>query len=129
MTRRRYAGAVFILWSGPAHEEVASLQRAQALDPLSRVIGYALAQAYLLKEDAVACLQEANKIIELDHNYYGGYSVRGHAYQKQGRYPEALADIQKAAELSEGDSQMLGWLGYAYAVTGRPRRHSASCTT
>ena len=110
---------IYFMDAGRHDEAVASLQRAQALDPLSRVIGYALAQAYLLKEDAVACLQEANKIIELDPNYYGGYSVRGHAYLKQGRYPEALADIQKAAELSEGDSQMLGWLGYAYAVTGR----------
>ena len=90
---------IYFMDAGRHNEAVASLQRAQALDPLSRVIGYALAQAYLLKEDAVACLQEANKIIELDPNYYGGYSVRGHAYLKQGRYPEALADIQKAAEL------------------------------
>ena len=110
---------IYLLDAGRYDEGLASLKRAQELDPLSRVVSFAMAIAHLLKNDPEACLQQANKLVELDPNYYGGYTVRGSAYLKQGRFPEAVADMEKGFELAEGDSQILGWLGHALAVSGR----------
>ncbi|MBA2704950.1 MAG: tetratricopeptide repeat protein [Blastocatellia bacterium] len=48
-----------------------------------------------------------------------GTRYLGQSYEFQGRYDEAIAAYQKAIELSERTSNILGLLGHAYAVSGR----------
>ena len=50
---------------------------------------------------------------------YLGHDWLGWAYVKQGRYPEAIAEREKVAELSQRSGPQLSGLGYVYAVAGR----------
>jgi len=43
----------------------------------------------------------------------------GQAYEQRGMYREAIAELQKAVNLSAARTQALAALGHAYAVSGR----------
>ena len=51
--------------------------------------------------------------------FSGRTSVWGSALVQKKRYDEAIAELQKAVELSGGGAAQLGALGYAYAVANR----------
>jgi tetratricopeptide (TPR) repeat protein len=44
--------------------------------------------------------------------------VLGQAYEQKGFYPQAIAELQKAASISNDSPVMLGALGHAYGVSG-----------
>jgi len=46
------------------------------------------------------------------------HSDLGTAYEGTGKLPEAIAEYQKAVELSKGDPRAVASLGHAYAVIG-----------
>jgi TolB-like protein len=55
---------VFLQDLGRFDEALTSLKRAQELDPLSRVIGFARALVHLGKYDVTACIEQAKKTID-----------------------------------------------------------------
>jgi superkiller protein 3 len=59
------------------------------------------------------------KLIELDPNFGFAYDNLAMAYVKTGRGAEAVATFEKAAELTNRYSLVLGHLGYGFAVTGK----------
>jgi TolB-like protein/Flp pilus assembly protein TadD len=95
------------------------IRRAQERDPLSSVIGNNISLMYVFQNDFNACIETALKYIELDPNYPDAYSVLGLAYLKQGRNAEAIANMEKAVELSNRASFTLVNLGYGYGVSGK----------
>jgi Flp pilus assembly protein TadD len=95
------------------------IRRAQELDPLSQIISANLAIIFLLRNDTDAAFAQCQKIIQLDPNHISGHDWLGWTYVKQGRYPEAIAEREKVAELSQGSGPQLGGLGYVYALSGR----------
>ena len=101
---------------GRFDEALVEIKRAQELDPLSLVINVSLTRAYLLKGDVNTCIEQTKKMIELHPNYAPNHGFLGLAYIKQGRYNEALAEMQKAVEL-ERSSSSLAFLGYANAIS------------
>ncbi len=58
-------------------------------------------------------------ITELDPSSRFGPESLALADLKAGRYPEAIAGLQKAVELSGRSSRALAEIGYVYAVSGR----------
>jgi len=46
----------------------------------------------------------------------------GRVYIRQGRYPEAIAALTKARELSRGSTEPVTQLGYALAKSGNPKQ-------
>ena len=54
--------------------------------------------------------------MDLDPNFPRAHQSLALAYVKQERYPEAIAEFQKALSLSPNDRQALRDLGYGYAV-------------
>jgi serine/threonine-protein kinase len=98
---------------------LAQAKRAHELDSLSSVISSNLAFVHLVRGDAKACIEESRKVIDLDPNFRGGHVFLGLAYLKEQRYPEAIAALEKAVELSGRASVEMQRLGYGYAVSGQ----------
>jgi TolB-like protein/Flp pilus assembly protein TadD len=94
-------------------------QRAQDLDPLSPIINDQVALVHLLKNDLNSVVELCRRNLELHPSFAGTHYLLGSAYLRQGRYREATAELEKAAELSGRASQWLSDLGYCYAVTGK----------
>jgi TolB-like protein/Flp pilus assembly protein TadD len=95
------------------------IKRAKELDPLSSVISINIADMYIWQKDYDAGIQTALKILELDPNYADAYNILGVSYSKMGNHTEAIANLEKAAQLSNRASFVLAKLGYGYGVAGK----------
>ena len=101
---------------GRIAEAKAEIKRAHELDPLSLIIGTTVTYAHLAEGDAGA---QSKKVVELDPNFSRGHEYLGLAYLKEARYSEAIAELQKAVELSGRERWPLRDLGYGYAISGK----------
>jgi tetratricopeptide (TPR) repeat protein len=63
-------------------------------------------------------LMQLQKTLQLDPNFWLTHLMLGKVYAHQHRYPEALAEFNKAKELSHGDSETIGSIGYVAGLSG-----------
>ena len=103
---------------GRCDESIAELALAAELDPLSLVISADLGRAfyYARKYDQVT-IQEA-RTLEMDSNFWLSHINLGRSYTQKGMHSEAINELQKARELSVGNTEALSFLGFAYAAAG-----------
>jgi tetratricopeptide (TPR) repeat protein len=102
---------------GRGTEAVAEIKRAAELDPLSLVLsGIGPANAGGQYDLAI---EISRKKLELDPNYPSAYAALGAAYSNKGMYQEAIANKQKAVDLSGGDPEYLTQLAGTYAKFGK----------
>jgi len=111
--------AEYLAHTGRVKEGLAEMQRAYELDPLSLIInqGLALALHYTRQYDQASA--QFRKTLEMEPNFAPGHLHFALPLLKQGRYPEAIAELNQAKTLMGGHSSAMGLLGYAYAVSGR----------
>lgn len=116
--------AVHLSATGRTNAAVAATRRAQQLDPLSLVIragvggepGLYAARRY---DEAIEQIKTA---LELDPGFAVGHLWLALPYEQKKMHAEAVASLEKAAELSGNSPLVLGPLGHAYAVSGsRPK--------
>jgi TolB-like protein/Flp pilus assembly protein TadD len=100
-------------------EAKAEIKRAHELDPLSLIIGTTVTYAYLAEGDAKFAGAQSKKVVDLDPNFSRGHEYLGLACLKEARYSEAIAELQKAVELSGRERWPLRDLGYGYAISGK----------
>lgn len=58
-------------------------------------------------------------MIDLDPNFWAAHQTLGIVLVKQGRYLEALSEVQKSIQLSNRSNAALALLGHVYAKLGR----------
>jgi tetratricopeptide (TPR) repeat protein len=104
---------------GRIEEGLTEYKRAQELEPLSLIIYANLAEVYLAKGALSTAVEQCQRAIELDANWYYARLVLALVYVKQGRGSEALAEAEKSVELSRRLSGSLGVLGYVLSQTGK----------
>jgi tetratricopeptide (TPR) repeat protein len=63
--------------------------------------------------------EQLRKTLEMDQGFPQAHVFLGLVYQQEGRDREALAEVQKAVDLSGRPPEILSALGYVYAVSGR----------
>jgi tetratricopeptide (TPR) repeat protein len=104
---------------GRSQEAITETLRARELDPLSRIVTANVGWVYHLARQDDRAVEEAQKALELDANFYWTHLLLGRARLQQNMREEAIASFEKASTLSGGNPMVLGELGHAYAVTGR----------
>ena len=103
---------------GRHDEAVADGMRAVELDPLFflyRAIGALFLHHAGRNEEARVQLE---KTFELDPNFWIAHLTLGKVYTQQRKYPEAIAEFEKAKELSRGNSEAIASIGYVAALAG-----------
>ena len=101
---------------GRFDESLVVLRRAEILDPLSPNITFAIGITYYWSGQYDRAIEECRKATELNPNVGGLIQIcLGEAYLKQRKFPEAIAEIQKAGQFGV---MQAATLGYAYAVSG-----------
>jgi serine/threonine-protein kinase len=83
------------------------------------IINANVAEVYLSKGDLKAAVEQCQRTIDLDPNWYYVRLLLALVYAKQGRNVEALAEAEQSGELSKRQSAPLGVLGYIYAQAGK----------
>jgi serine/threonine-protein kinase len=111
--------AICLASLGRSESAIASLKRAQDLDPLSLIINAdtGLVLHFARRDDEA--IDQIRKALEMDPNFAAGHRPLGMAYEQKAMYGEAIAEFQKALDVSRGNPFALGSLGHAQAVAGQ----------
>jgi len=117
-TARHWFSTDCLATTGDHVSELAEMQRAAELDPLSLVINTNLGNAYLHNNRLDEALAQFLTPIEMDLNFYFAQWSYGQALMLQKKIPEAIAQFEKAASITD-DPIPLAMLGLAYGVNGR----------
>jgi TolB-like protein/Flp pilus assembly protein TadD len=114
----RFAYAHVLSDLGRHNEAIFEMARARELDPVF-LIYRALEGMFLhharRDQEALSKLQE---LLELDPNFWVTHLILGKVYAQLRKYPEAVAEFTKAKELSHGNSEAIGSIGYVAALSG-----------
>ncbi len=110
--------ADFLAGRGRLAESAREMERAHALDPLSRIIGTELGWIYYLmrrNDDAEA---QVRRTVALDPNYPHGSMVLGLVFIAKGRYAEAIQALQRGIDLGGDYDLQYAALIFAHARAG-----------
>jgi TolB-like protein/DNA-binding winged helix-turn-helix (wHTH) protein/Flp pilus assembly protein TadD len=103
---------------GRYQEANAEAQRALEDDPLSLIIGSNAGWTLSLAGRGDQAIEILKKAIDIDPSFPRTHFRLGRAYEQKKSYEMAIAELQQAVSLSEGDTCYKGSLGHVYAVSG-----------
>lgn len=119
VAHQRYGLALGML--GRFDEAIAEMKLALERAPLSPQIHIGLGTVFHLARDYHQTIKQADRALDLSADAYGAHVLLGMAYVQQRRLKEAVGEFEEA--VSRSDSPLTqGYLGYAYGVSGKPRR-------
>jgi tetratricopeptide (TPR) repeat protein len=111
--------AEYLTMTGRYAEAVTELNRAKENDPLSLIIGVAMAiSLFCGSRRYERVMEECLKVLEMDPNFGGAHNVLGMVYRERSMYEEAIQTFQKAKAFDEGNTWVIAELGHVYAVSG-----------
>jgi len=109
--------AMLMALMGHRGEALTELERVKQIDPGPDSVGVESA-VYLQLRDWVHLREWSRERLASDPNNSEVHADIGIAYEGTGELPEAIAEYQKAIELSNGDPGAVASLAHAYAVIG-----------
>jgi TolB-like protein/DNA-binding winged helix-turn-helix (wHTH) protein/Tfp pilus assembly protein PilF len=117
-TAHHWYGESYLAQIGRFDEANSEMQQALVLDPVSRII--ATDQGVLLYwerkyDDAY---QQLTKTLALDSGFSEAYLCRGKVLLQQGKYKDAMADLETAYRINPANPAIPTNLAYGYALAG-----------
>ena len=110
--------ADFLAGRDRLQEALAQMQQAQALDPLSRIIGTELGWICISLHRPDEADSALARVLRLDPNFAQAMFVQGQVRIEQKRYPEAIAAVRRALEVGGFFGHGAATLVAAYARGG-----------
>jgi adenylate cyclase len=111
--------AAQLLVEGKLDQALVEIKKAQQLDPLSLGINKDFAVIYLYAKDYDKALDQARKTLDIESNFHTMSTYIAQIYELQQKYPEAIAEVEKAHAAAPDDGEIRYALGQAYALGGR----------
>ncbi|HKQ76346.1 MAG TPA: protein kinase [Blastocatellia bacterium] len=111
--------ALILAAQGRFAEAQEELQSAQRLDPRSLNITAAKAWVSYLMRQYARARSLAEEALAQNPNFYPALQQLGQAYEREGKYNEAISVFQKARALSGDSTFAVARLGHVYAQMGR----------
>ncbi len=109
---------IFLSAMGRADEAIDRLRIAQQRDPLSLIISTALGRALHFARRYEEAVRQHLKALELDPEFPEARFNLAMVYIHQSRYPEALAELQRAIARAGRRPALLDILGYLHGLSG-----------
>ena len=120
-TAHHQFGNVNLSMIGEFDRAIAEGTRAVDLDPLSLIINADLGQDFMLARRYDEAIEQLRKTLAMDPRFYYARWTLGECLQMKGKLTEALAEYQKAAEITD-DPIVTALLAQGYAKTGQRER-------
>jgi eukaryotic-like serine/threonine-protein kinase len=111
-----FFSALLPLFRGELKEGLQLVLEAEKLDPVSPIISYVATAAYLANDEIDEAINEGQRTLQLDPNYFYLDSDLAAAYREKGNFAEAIALYTKAQEATHLPSS---GLAITYARMGR----------
>ena len=110
--------ALFLAFEGRTDEALDRAQRALEIDPLSPLINMNVGWTYFATGRPDGALDQAGKMIEIEPDFYGAYWLKGAIRLAEGRYADAVEELQRAVSLG-GHHIVVADLASAYGLAAR----------
>jgi TolB-like protein/Flp pilus assembly protein TadD len=110
----------FLALMGRFEDALAELRRAHELNPLSLIVIKDWGEVLYLAGLNDLALEQYRKALELDPDFFVAHLYAGFAYARKGEFSSAIAELQNA-RLIQDSPEVLGALGYVYAISGNRR--------
>jgi len=108
--------ALYLVATDQMDKAIVEIQKAQELDPLSIIMNMAAAQVFLYAGQYDRVLEQCQRALDLDSNFFLAYYFRGRAYERKGMLPQAIAEFRRAGTLFPGNPTLMMALGGVYAL-------------
>jgi serine/threonine-protein kinase len=103
---------------GRFEDSIASMKRARRLDPLSQNVSADLALAYYFARQYENAIEQCNEVLDFQPGFHRPHQLLGMIHLQQGLFPEASADLQQAAILSDRNRKVLALFAFSQAMSG-----------
>ena len=117
-TAHHQFGNVNLSMIGEFNHAIAEGSRAVELDPLSLIINTDLGQDFMLARRYDEAIEQLRKTLAMDPRFYYARWTLGECLQMKGQLTEAMAEYQKAAEITD-DPVVMALLAQGYAKMGQ----------
>jgi serine/threonine protein kinase/Tfp pilus assembly protein PilF len=111
-----------LMCTGRIDKGIAENKRGQELDPLSLDTNTYLGMNLYYTRHYEAAAEQLQNTLEIEPDFWFARAYLGRALGKLGRLPQAIAELQKAAQLSGGIADAWSGLGVAYTTQGDETR-------
>jgi TolB-like protein/DNA-binding winged helix-turn-helix (wHTH) protein/Flp pilus assembly protein TadD len=108
--------AVFLAFMGRRAEALAEVEKSTQVDPSATWLESAV---YFQLRDWPRMVESGLRGVASNPNDWPAHARLGTGFEGTGKLPEAIAEYQKANDLSNGDFDTIASLGHAYAAIGR----------
>ncbi len=115
--RQLYSSLLAVI--GHTGEALKEAKEARKLDPFSPIIASHPAWINYLSRNADGAIEEARQTLKLDQNFFPARRYLALGYDLQGKYNDAVTELQKAVQLAPRSTLIKSELGYAYAKAGK----------
>jgi adenylate cyclase len=114
-----YWHSVLLQTIGNLRESVTAAEKAQALDPLSPVIGMGVVQAYFFSEQYDRAIDECHKYLEMNPREVVALDYLVHLQVRNRLFEKATEEATRLAEVSERKPETEAHRAYVYAASGK----------
>jgi adenylate cyclase len=114
-----YLHSVLLQTIGRLQESVRAAEKAQALDPLSPVIGMGLVQAYFFSEQYYKAISECHKYLEMNPREVVAQDFLVHLKVRNGLFKEATEEARKLSEISDRKAETTAHFAYVSIASGK----------
>jgi adenylate cyclase len=114
-----YWHSVLLQTTGSLRESVTAAEKAQALDPLSPVIGMGVVQAYFFSEKYDKAIDECHKYLEMNPREVVAQDYLIHLQVQNGLFEKAAEEAARLVEISERKAESTAHLAYVHAASGK----------
>ena len=117
----RWLRGMYLTAMNRSGEAIASVERAQQLDPLSLSVQAASARSYYNARRYQEAIDQAQVALDLDSTYARALFWVGMAEEQLGRSDEAIRQFEATIQHGGPTTAYLAALGHVYATSGRRR--------
>jgi tetratricopeptide (TPR) repeat protein len=107
--------SLFLAFLGRRDEALAEIEKSKQVDPSATAVELAL---YFQLRDWNRLVEAGTREATANPNEWTVHANLGAGFEGTGKLPEAVAEYQKAVDLSDGNPDTIASLGHAYAVIG-----------
>ncbi len=111
--------SLYLMSMGRTRESIAEMNRAHDLDPLSISMNFSLGWRLYMAREFDQAIEQLRNTIDMDPEFVLPHLVLGQAYEQKKAYGPAIAELRRAAEISQNNPPVLAALARTYAVSGR----------
>lgn len=94
------------------------MKEAQTLDPLSPIINVGCGLPYYFMRRSERAIKIYREVIETNRSFFPAHIYLGMAYEQNGQFKAAVAELLLALSLTPDNTFARSLLGYLYAVSG-----------